>query len=277
MLAGFQIQWEEPGELGARGGVEVFRRHHPDGSTELVIHRTDRGYDIDIEGIAKASVTTRDKAVSIRCYDADLRPIAEELLSNFILPHLAQLQGRPALHASAVAIDGRVVGFVGNSGMGKSTLATSFVGRSPLVTDDSLLLDVQPDGSVLAWPTRPRTRLLLDSLASVAPWPAEREVGDKAEVPLPGVGGPLPLARLYAIERSEGEISLVVLSARDALLALAAHLHRVDPTDAVLLAQEMEFLERIVRAIPIARLSFPRRFECLPDVRAAVERDLQAG
>jgi len=52
------------------------------------------------------------------------------------------MRGEPVLHASAVDVGGSVVAFVGQSGMGKSTMATlACAAGARLVTDDVLRLD----------------------------------------------------------------------------------------------------------------------------------------
>lgn len=273
MESGFHIRWND--ELAPRGpsDVEVFRRLHPDGSTELVVWRSTGGYDIDIEGIAHARVSIGAPDVQVRCLGPAQRQAAEDCLAHYILPHLSQLEGRPAIHASAVGIGDRVVGFIGRSGMGKSTLATSFPNAS-LVTDDSLVLE-EADERFLAAPTLPRTRLYGDSLDAVARTPALREIGEKGEIELEGPRGKLPLARLYLLDRSDEAIAIVRMSQRDGMLALASHLHRIDPTNPELLAREVAFLEAVVRRVPVARLTFPRRYERLSAVHRAILTDLE--
>ena len=55
---------------------------------------------------------------------------------------LIRQRGLLVLHGSAVSKDGRAVGFIGDSGWGKSTLAASLVSRGwRLLTDDLLVID----------------------------------------------------------------------------------------------------------------------------------------
>lgn len=273
MSAGYRIRWEAGDRAEAPSGAEVLRRVHPDGSIELLVRRTTRGYEIDGQDVARIHVPLDDAGeIIVRTFAPELSDAAADLLTHYILPHLRQLRGMPAIHASAVAIDGRVVGFMGRSGMGKSTLATSFRGRGAFVTDDALLLDPQED-RVIATPLRPSVRLRDDSIASIAPDAGARELGGKREVELEGPGGPLPLARLYALDLAD-QVEITPITQRDALLTLATHLHRIDPTDQTLLAREVDFLEAIARRVRVARLAFPRRYEILPDVRRAILDDI---
>ena len=60
-----------------------------------------------------------------------------------VLPLAAALQGLEILHASAVVLDGRALGFVAPSGTGKTSLAINLAAAgAELLTDDVLALDV---------------------------------------------------------------------------------------------------------------------------------------
>ena len=82
-----------------------------------------------------------------------------------VLPMALSRQGRLVLHASAVEIDGAALVFVGLSGRGKSTLATSFALQGhALVVDDGLLLEPSAHGW-MALPGEAAVRLRRDSQA----------------------------------------------------------------------------------------------------------------
>lgn len=90
--------------------------------------------------------------------------LADAIASQVILRGISDLSGESLmLHASAVALDdGRVIGFVGPSGRGKTTAAAA-LGRSyGYVTDETLA--VRADGSVIPFPKplsvgdRPQTK-----------------------------------------------------------------------------------------------------------------------
>jgi hypothetical protein len=76
----------------------------------------------------------------------------------------AHADGRIALHASAVSIDGRAIAFLGPKHAGKSTLALALVRRGArLLTDDTLVLSVDSSEGVVAMPGVQRMRLWEDS------------------------------------------------------------------------------------------------------------------
>jgi hypothetical protein len=87
--------------------------------------------------------------------DATLR----HLLLDQVLPRVLAHRGHVVLHAASVRIHERIVAIAGTTGAGKSTLAASFlIAGHPLLSDDGLLLDPGPSGT-LAQPTYPSLRL----------------------------------------------------------------------------------------------------------------------
>ncbi len=78
--------------------------------------------------------------------------LAQRLTSEVTISAIGGLRGQALmLHASAVALDdGRVIGFVGPSGRGKTTAARELGRTHAYVTDETLA--VRNDGSVIAYP-----------------------------------------------------------------------------------------------------------------------------
>ncbi len=104
---------------------------------------------------------------SIEYYADTLIPVEtiRHLLLDQVIPRLLGQQGRLVLHASAVALEGehRVIAFIGDSGWGKSTLASSFLTRgATLLTDDCLLLERCSD-KMICIPNYDGVRLFSDS------------------------------------------------------------------------------------------------------------------
>jgi hypothetical protein len=77
--------------------------------------------------------------------------LGERLASKLTLAALEYMSGRALmLHASAVALDdGRVIGFVGPSGRGKTTAMTVLARTHRYVTDETLA--ITPDGTVIPY------------------------------------------------------------------------------------------------------------------------------
>jgi hypothetical protein len=133
----------------------------------------------------------------------------QRFLVGRILPWAAVLRGYEAFHASAVAIRGRAVAFVGESGAGKTSLALRLVaGGAEFMTDDVLAVEANGNG------VRGHAGA---GIASVRP--AEREVipaatweglgtvlghSGKTYVALPVAEGPRPLAAVYFLRTGDG-------------------------------------------------------------------------
>jgi len=80
-------------------------------------------------------------------------------------------QGIEPLHCTAVVVNGGAVGFLGDCGYGKSSLAAAFLQAGyPLLTDDLLVLK-EEGRHFLAYPSFPRIKLF--------PEMAEAFLGDR--------------------------------------------------------------------------------------------------
>ena len=133
----------------------------------------------------------------------------QRFLVGRILPWAAVLRGYEAFHASAVAIGGRAVAFVGDTGAGKTSLALRLVASgAEFLTDDVLAVEAGAHG-VLGHAgagiasVRPAERDAMpaatwDSLGTVL-----GESG-KTYVALPVAGEPRPLAAIYFLRGDEG-------------------------------------------------------------------------
>lgn len=78
--------------------------------------------------------------------------LGERLTSEVTLGGISELSGDALmLHASAIALDdGRVIGFVGPSGRGKTTASQALGRTHRYVTDETLA--IRPDGSIVPYP-----------------------------------------------------------------------------------------------------------------------------
>ena len=105
--------------------------------------------------------------------DPQVEPgFASAVISGELFSVLLRQRGLLVLHGSGVAKDGLAVGFVGDSGWGKSTLAASLAGRGwSLLTDDLLVVDglgAQSTGRPTAIPSHPSMRLSPEAANAVA-------------------------------------------------------------------------------------------------------------
>ena len=98
---------------------------------------SDSGYVLRFKGCGEFFISADLRDLEVRkdpLGEVELLPI---LLAGTVTAFLLALRGETVLHASAVAIDGAAVAFVGQSGRGKSTIAALLcVAGAELVTDD---------------------------------------------------------------------------------------------------------------------------------------------
>jgi hypothetical protein len=173
------------------------------------------------------------------------------------------------------------VAFLGVSGRGKSTLATSFAteGRR-FLTDDGLHLEWEGDHFRII-PSHPSIRLWQDSQAALTSSstllaPAI-EITTKARLVAGGdlayCDEPLPLHRIYFL--GEGNASTVTIEAikpAEVLIALTKQCFILDVDQQDTLARHFDGLCRLSNLPIHYDLDYPRRYDDLPRVREAILR-----
>lgn len=141
-------------------------------------------------------------------YDKDL--IRLYLLGTCMGVILMQRQVYP-LHGSAVAIDGKAYAFVGDSGVGKSTLAAAFLSQGyELISDDVLAISIEGEHAYVT-PSYPQQKLWQESLdqfgirADLLHSIYGRETKYGIPVTQQFIHAPLPLAGVFELKKGETE------------------------------------------------------------------------
>ena len=192
-----------------------------------------------------------------------------DVLVGPVVSCLLMLDGSHPLHGSAVRIGREAVGFLGQDGAGKSTMAAACVldGHGLLVDD---VLTIAWRGSapyvmpgypeIRLWPGSGR-RLVpaFDRLSRVVPTAAKRRL-DPRQVAGGFVRAPVRLRALYELQRSSTVAAprAQALPPRDAFLALLRHLYNTALLTRPILAGQFRQLATLAQRVPIRRLLVPR-------------------
>lgn len=117
------------------------------------------------------------------------------------------------LHGSAIAIDGKAYAIVGDSGVGKSTLAKAFLNKGyQLLSDDVISITFNDEYNPIVNPSYPQQKLWLESLRYFQMevnqyYPmAKREKKFIVPVPTQFSLDPLPLAGIFELSKTNNQI-----------------------------------------------------------------------
>ena len=209
----------------------------------------------------------------------------EHLLHDQLHPRLLAHEGRLVVHAGAVQIDHHLALFLGESGMGKSTLAGSFYqAGTPLLSDDCLVIDATPDGFA-GQPIHRGLRLLPDSLARLFPRTAGTRpmahYSDKRHLPLaaaePASRATVPIGALFFLAPASGEgLQMRRMSAAETCMGIISNSFSLDPTDSRLARSKLQQAAALANAVPAFALAYPRDYASLPQVQARIRAQMAA-
>ncbi len=284
-LAGVTLPARAPVDLVLRTRTPESPRRDPvtwltRGRSWLRVGRTASGYLLSIAGGNQFHVDDRGARIDGARAAGTPWPEFRHLFLDHVLPRVLSLRGRLSLHATAVLLPRGLAAFLGPAGMGKSTLAASFVadGR-PIWCDDCLTLD-ELAGRIRAIPSHPGFRLAPDSARSLGfAGDLVRSTGKRV---FAGDGSatsrPRKVAAIYRLARTSGRMPRIEpLPAREAFLEIVSAAFSLDPEDRASHARRFELVGRLTAALEVKRLLLPRRFESLPAVRALVLADARRG
>jgi len=234
-------------------------------------------FGFDFPAVAQAWVSPDHRIKLWRRYDASIESVRHVLLDQ-ILPRLLAQHGHLVLHGAAVQTQrGSTLLMLGDSGMGKSTLAAAF-GRSgaDVLSDDGVLIALSPGAThtVHAVPCYAGLRLWPDSLDSVladraGESTAMAHYNDKRRLLQPGLThASYPLDAIVILQPSidATSIELDACLAQDACIALVRNAFQLDLGDhgnvQVLLSRAAD----TVNGVPVLTLAYPRDYATLPRV-----------
>ena len=235
---------------------------------------------MDMPPVARFRLSTARAEIVVEPLPAANASALRHVVVDLALPRWFAARGRPALHATAVVLDGGVAAFLGASGQGKSTVSGAMVASgAKWLADDLLLLDL--DGpQVLAIPTVVSTRLRADSAKALGFDPNDGEVilsrNAKRRWDVQSSAPAVPVACMFVVDRrpeADGPVTITPLSSGDALKELADH-WLLTGTGVISPLNFFAAATVLLRSTRIVRLSFPSSFDALPGVVASVRREI---
>jgi hypothetical protein len=283
---------DEPPDTGRERDEPIFASSPQlDGVEEslILVYRRDGYYVLRLTGVADYYL----KPDSIVCHltDPDYEYLVEIHLLGIAFSLWLELQGIPALHASAVVVKDRVAAFLATNKGGKSSLAAGLmqVGH-PLLTDDVLPVE-SVRGRLVGRPGYPQMRMWPDQarhfLGRCEDLGVVHPAYSKRRVPVGEVGAwsfcgePRPLACLYLPERRAPEewgtrTEFAPVSPMEALMSLVGQSFVPHTVEALgLQPQRLSLFARLVSQIPVRRIYYPEGYQHLPHVRQAILDDLE--
>ena len=228
------------------------------------------------------------KGGDITClpHDDCTKQMLRHLLLNQIIPRYLATSGALVLHASAVTLqNGQSIAFLGNSGFGKSTLASSFHRNGAhLISDDCILVDSGEIG-VTAIGGIPGIRLFPDSMNAVfnesSGFTTYTPYTDKQQLILrqDADGDDLSARVLDAIfllndpvnSPWDGEVQITPVSGSEAMMAMINCAFSLDPSDQQMIARNFRNIGRAIsERLKFFSLSYRRDHDLLYAVREEI-------
>jgi hypothetical protein len=262
--------------------------HHwltPNGEPSISYRQEDGSHRLRFPALADFLISPA--ADRITAYPAPGTPIetTRHLLLDQVLPRCLAHQGQVMLHASAVALPGGVVLFIGSTGQGKSTLAGYFHTQgNEALSDDCVRLVETPQG-VNAVPSYGGLRLWHDTLEAIFPNAQDAapmaHYSSKQRLPLaqsgdPPTAEPLPagyplLAVVVLASASDSQaVRLAPLPRRQAFIEMMKQTFLLDVTDRGRYSQLMQAIGRVIPRIKVFSLNLPHDYTLLPLARQMI-------
>ena len=205
------------------------------------------------------------------------------LLLDQVIPTILGHQGRFVLHASAVeALEDESIAFIGETGLGKSTLASSFYQNgAKLLTDDCLLLDEQ-DRQMIGMPNYYGVRLYDDSATAILgqhqPLLPVAHYSTKNRFYLASQSrkkqhNRSSLVALFLLTESldNDEIVITPIKGAEELIAIIKHTFELDVADKLSINRQFKNISNLMSSnIKIFQLQYPRKYQLLPTVREQI-------
>lgn len=211
--------------------------------------------------------------------------VLRQLLLNQVLPRYLAQTGEFLLHASAVTLpNGNSVAFMGDSGFGKSTLASYCHLQGAHIIDDDCILLRSCDRGIRILGGVPTLRLYPDSLHALGLNPAGfmpyADSSTKLQMNLAETATgnhKTPVLDALFLLRAPGDVptgstvSIEPAGGQAAMMATLGSAFNLDPSDpGTMLRTFRHAAQTLTGGLPVYHLNFPRQHAALPRVLQAM-------
>jgi hypothetical protein len=248
------------------------------GTVQVKAYALNRGLRLEFDDTGTFDVRPRDRLIAWYPGPSVTEAAVRADLLGRVMALAAHADGLLSLHASAVSIGGRAIGFLGPKHAGKSTLAIAMVRHgAKLITDDTLVLRTPGGGTVWAAPGVQRVRLWSDSARALGAQPSA-DAGAKPTIDrLTSAeleSGEVPLSACYVLENADESTSAPMRRERMSSVHAAVACVRFAKLGAlaggVAGTAVLDRAVRVTRAVPVFAASIRRDLARLDDVATAI-------
>lgn len=256
----------------------------PDGSIAISAARMGDHYGLRFPGVAEAWVDSSGSIALWRHPQASIESLRHVLLDQ-ILPRTLAQHGQLVLHGSmATNASGRTVVILGESGRGKSTLASAFeLAGGRVLTDDCVVIS-RHAGRTRAVPSYAGLRLWSDSLVALYPLRQAQATpvahyssklrlahGSTSEMHHPAHHTLDAILVLQEPEDDQQQILLSRPSPQQGCMAIMGNTFQFDLGNLRHTHRLLGLAADVARQVPVLNLHYPRDYSLLPDVVARVD------
>ena len=250
----------------------------------------DEKHILEFPGLSLFSVSLNDMTIEYHASSHVPPESVRHLLLDQVIPRTLGQLGRLVLHASAIKLaDGAGIAFIGDSGWGKSTLASSFLESGGLhISDDCLLIEKKAN-TLTGTNSYQGVRLLNDSakvifpdhsdIAPVAHYSDKRRLllasKNMTELPATTTLDALFLLTNPAEYSADEPVQIEAVRGIEEMMSLIKQTFILDPLDKERIAKLFRTLGDFLRTgIPIYRIRYPHKHARLKDAQQAIKSKL---
>ena len=254
-----------------------------DGNTciQCVLHENQ--YLLRFPGLCDFLITATGDQVQCSPHGDIPQETIRHLLLDQVIPRVLCHRGHLVLHASAVRLDDKVILFSGDTGSGKSTIASSFYRHgAELVTDDCLMIRLNPNNACCV-PSYHGLRLFPDSIAAL--FPDQKEFSTVAHYTqkkrlFMKEGSTeiehIPISAVVILsspgDPAERKFVLQPIRGAEEMISLIQQLFLLDVKDKNRIATHFDNIKALVDRVPaIYRLQYPHEYSRLDQVREEIQ------